>query len=84
MMLVDADAVDAAARGVDQLIKSPVVVLADLGRIGEFCVWRVDPHRMVALLEIRRQVAIRHQMEHRNFHARSPNFHLARAPQRAQ
>src|SRR5262249_15909392 len=67
-MLVYADAIDAAVRSVNKFIEGPIVVLANLGRIGELPIGRVDPHRVVAFLEVRRQIAIRHQVEHRYFH----------------
>src|SRR5262245_28186169 len=68
MMLVDANAIDAAVRGVNKFIEGPVVVLANPGRIGELPIRRVDPHRVVAFLEVRRQITIWHQVEHRYFH----------------
>ena len=68
MMLVGAQAVKAGFRGEQELIERRVVVLADLVGIGDVEPQRIDVSRFVALVEIRRQAPIGHQMEHADFH----------------
>src|SRR5712672_2619051 len=68
MMFVDADAIHAGFRGIDEFIEGPVVVLADLDRIREFPERGINPYGLVFLFEVRRQFAVGHQVEHRYFH----------------
>src|SRR5216683_2495882 len=69
MVLVDADAVHSGLGGIGQLIEGPVVVLAYFFGVGEFPERRVNPYGLVALLEVGGQVAVGHEVEHRDFHA---------------
>src|ERR1700730_15723288 len=69
MVLVDADAVHSGLGGIGQLIEGPVVVLAYFFGVGEFPEWRINPYGLVALLEVGGQVAVGHEVEHRDFHA---------------
>src|SRR5205085_7814446 len=50
-------------------IERPVVVLARTFGSRQLPERRIDPDGVVALLEIRGQVAVRHQVEHRDFHS---------------
>ena len=78
VVLVGAHAVHARARGMNEFIQRPVVVLAHLLRIGDVEPDRIDVGGLVLLVEIRRQVAIRHQMEHADFHGGSLRSRFAR------
>src|SRR5262249_26028086 len=71
MVLVGADAVEAGARGVQQLVERPVVVLPDASRVRELRPRRRHPHARVALLEVRRQLAMRHQVERADLHVKA-------------
>ena len=68
MMLVDADAVEAYALGKFELVEIVVIDLMAFHRIVEFARRRIDPHGFVFLLEVVRQVRIRHQVEPVKFH----------------
>src|SRR3984893_3560011 len=68
MVLIGAQSVHPGARGMDEFIQCPVVVLAHLVRVGDIEPDRIDIGGLVALAEIARQVAIGHQMEHADFH----------------
>ena len=68
VVLVGAHPVHARARRVDELVERPVVILAHLLRIGDVEPDRIDVSGLVMLVEIRRQIAIRHQVEHADFH----------------
>ena len=81
VMLVGAQPVDAEPRGVDELVQRPVVILGDFLRIGDVEPDRIDISGFVALAEIRRQVAIGHQMEHADFHGRTPRSRLRPPPE---
>ena len=68
VMLIGAHAVHAGLGGIEHLVEGRVVVLADLVGVGDVEPHRIDIGRVVTLLEIRRQIPIRHQMEHADFH----------------
>src|SRR3989442_4825664 len=55
---VGADAVEAGARGEQQLVEGPVVVLPHARGVGQLPPRRRDPDRFVALLEVVRQLAV--------------------------
>ncbi len=78
VVLVGAHPVHAGARRMDELVERPVVILADLLRIGDIEPDRIDIGGLVMLVEIRRQIAIRHQMEHADFHGGSLRSRFAR------
>src|SRR3989442_8358454 len=65
---VGADAVEAGARGEQQLVEGPVVVLPHARGVGQLPPRRRDPDRFVALLEVVRQLAVRHQVERADLH----------------
>ncbi len=67
-MLVGADAVEAGLGRIEHLIERGVVVLADFLGVGDVEPQRIDVGGLIALFEIRRQIPIRHQVEHANFH----------------
>ncbi len=71
MMLIGAQPVHADLGGIDHLVEGRVVVRADLVGIGDVEPYRIDVGRVIALVEIRREVAIGHQVEHADFHGRS-------------
>src|SRR5262249_11827701 len=50
------------------LVERPVVVLPDPLGVGELVPRRCDPHRLVTLLEVVRELAMRHQMEGADLH----------------
>jgi hypothetical protein len=66
-MLVDAEAVEAHALGVLQLVEVLVVEAAALLGIEE-AVGHVDPHRPVPRFEVVGQKTIRHEVEEADFH----------------
>src|SRR5262249_54760583 len=68
VVLVRAHAVEAALRGVRELVERPVVVLAHAARVGQLPPGRRHPDGLVALLEVGGQLAIRHQMEGADLH----------------
>jgi hypothetical protein len=68
VVLVRAQAVHAGLGGVDHLVEGPVIVAADLLGVGNVEPDRIEIGRFVAPVEIRRQIAVRHQMKHANFH----------------
>ena len=73
MVLIGAQAVEAGLRGEQQFVERRVVILADFVGIGDVEPQRIDVGRFVALIEIRRQPPIGHQVEHADFHgARLP------------
>ena len=67
-MLIGAQAVKAGLGRIQQFVERGVVVLADLLGVGDVEPQRIDESRVVALDEIGRQIPIRHQMEHADFH----------------
>jgi len=67
-MLVGAHAVEAGPGGVEQFVECRVVVLADFFGVGDVEPDRIDKGRVVTLVEVRRQIPIRHQVEHADFH----------------
>ena len=77
VVLVGAHPVHAGARRVDEFVERPVVILAHLLRIGDVEPDRIDVGGLVMLVEIRRQIAIRHQVEHADFHGGSLQSQLA-------
>ena len=82
MVLVGAHAVEAGLGGMQQFVERQIVVLADFSGVGDVEPNRVDEGGVVALLEIRRQFPIRHQVEHADFHggaSPSPSLPLPRA-----
>jgi hypothetical protein len=56
------------ARRVDHLIERPVVVLVDLVGISDIEPDGIEVGGFVTLVEIRREVAMRHQVEHADLH----------------
>src|SRR5262249_11000233 len=72
VMLVRADTVEAALRGIKQLVNCPIVVLTHAPRVGEFPPWRRDPHGFIAGLKVERQLTMRHEVEHTDLHACPP------------
>src|SRR5262249_21024826 len=72
VVLVRADAVEAALRRVKQLVDRPIIVLTHAPRVGEFPPRRRDPHGFVAGLEVERQLTMRHEVEHTDLHACPP------------
>ncbi len=74
MMLVRADAVKARLGGEQQFVEREIVVLANLFGIGNVKPDWIDERGVITLLEIRRQVPIRHQVEHADFHGRASRF----------
>src|SRR5262245_34930812 len=67
-MLVGADAVEARARRVEQLVQRPVVVLAHAPGVGQLPPRGSYPHARVALLEVGGQFAVRHQVKRADLH----------------
>src|SRR5262245_56308044 len=67
-MLIGAQSVQAGLRRKQHLVECRVVVLADLVGIGDVKPDGIDIGRVVALLVVARQIAIRHQMEHADLH----------------
>ena len=67
-MLIGADAVETGVGRIEHLVERGVVVLADLLGVGDIEPQRIDISGLIALFEIRRQIPIRHQMEHADFH----------------
>ena len=63
---------------VQELVERPVVVLAHAAGVGQLPPWRRHPDGLVALLEVRRQLPVRHQVERADLHA-AP-FDTARPP----
>src|SRR6202008_2641709 len=63
-----AHAVEAALRRVLELVECPVVVLAHATRVGELPPRRRHPDGLVALLEVGRELPVRHQMEGADLH----------------
>jgi hypothetical protein len=59
--------------GKQHLVQRCVVILADLVGIGDIEPDRIDIGRVVALVEIRRQVPIGHQVEHADLHGSTPS-----------
>ena len=80
MVLVDADAVQPRLGGVGQLVERPVVVLAHTHRVGQLVPGRIDPDGLVPPFEVVRQLPVRHEMEHRDLHAKPPRELSARVP----
>src|SRR5215813_11451154 len=72
VVLVRADAVEAALRRIKQLVDRPIVVLTHAPRVGELPPRRRDPHGLVAGLEVGRQLTMRHEVEHTDLHACPP------------
>ena len=70
MVLVGADAVEAEFGRQHQLVDRPVVIVSDLVGVAVFPPRRIDPSRSKPPGEIVRQVAIRHEMKHRDLHGR--------------
>ena len=58
----------ARPRGMKQFIERRIVVLPDLLGVGDVEPQRIDERRAIALPEIGRQIAMRHQVEHADFH----------------
>ena len=73
VVLVYADTVEAEVGCVHQLVERPVVVVADPLRCCQLVERRVDPDRVIALLEVVRQLPVGHQVEHRDFHRGPPS-----------
>src|SRR2546430_3676963 len=58
--------------GEQQLVERPVVVLPHARGVGQLPPRRRDPDRFVALLEVVRQLAVRHQVERADLHLNPP------------
>ena len=71
VMLVGADAVEAELRRQHQFVDRPVVVVGDLVGVAVLPPGRIDPSRRQAPGEILRQIAIGHEMKHRDLHGPS-------------
>src|SRR5206468_2138193 len=71
VMLVGADAIESALRRVQELVQRPVVVLADPAGVGKLPPGRCDPDGFVALLEVRGELPVGHQVEGADLHGLS-------------
>jgi hypothetical protein len=65
--------------GEQQFVERRVVVLADLLRIGDVEPQGIDERRLVVPVEILRQIAIRHEVEHADLHGVSSCRTVCRA-----
>src|SRR2546427_9871082 len=68
VMLVGADAIEAALCRIKQLVERPVVVLADAAGVGQLPPRRRHPDGFVTLLEVHGQLPVRHQVEGADLH----------------
>src|SRR5205814_3181007 len=68
VMLVGADAIEAAPCRIEQLVERPVVVLADAAGVGQLPPRRRHPDGFIALLEVHGQLPVRHQVEGADLH----------------
>ena len=68
MMLVGADGVEAELGRKHQLINRPIVIVGDFIGIAVFPPRRIDPGRRQLAGKVLRQVAVGHEMKHRDFH----------------
>src|SRR5262245_51210120 len=79
VVLVGTNAIEAELGRQHQLVQRPVVIVGDLVGVPILPPRRINPRRCKTLWrKIRGEVAIRHEMEHRNFHGRISLWSLFR------